>query len=103
TVHTVEEVTLPELTDAFAKEKLHQDSAKAFTDMVEKSIKDQEEQFDRMRRERELMDLIREHTQADIAEELIEDEMRHLIAEWSEQLEAQKVSVEDALKREGKT
>jgi len=102
TAHTVEEVTLPALTDEFAKDKLKQDSAKAFTDMVEKSIKDQEEQFDRMRRERELLDLIRENTQVDIAEELLEDEMRHLISEWSEHLEAQKVSVEDALKREGK-
>lgn len=102
TVHTVEEVTLPELTDAFAKEKLRQESAKAFTDMVEKSIRDQEEQFDRVRRERELLDMIRENTQADVAEELVEDEMRHLIAEWSEHLEAQKVSIEEALKREGK-
>jgi len=102
TVHNVEEVTLPELTDAFAKEKLHQESAKAFTDMIEKSIADQEEQFDRMRRERELMDLIREHTQVEIAEELIDDEMRHLVSEWSEQLAAQKISLEDALKSEGK-
>jgi len=103
TVHTVEEVTLPELTDAFVKEKLHQDSAKQFTDMIEKSIREQEEQFDRMRREKLLLDDIRSRTQVDLAEELIDDEMRHLIGEWSEHLEAQKVSVEDALKREGKT
>lgn len=102
TAHTVEEVKLPELTDEFAKDKLKQDSAKAFTDMVEQSIKDQEEQFDRMRRERELLDLIRENTQVDIAEELLEDEMRHLVNEWSEQLAARKMNLEDALKAEGK-
>lgn len=103
TMHTVEAVTLPEITDEFAKEKLHQESAKAFTDMIEKSIKEQEEQFDRMRREKLLLDDIRSRTQVDLAEELIDDEMRHLVGEWSEHLEAQKVSVEDALKREGKT
>lgn len=103
TMHTVEAVTLPALDDAFAKEKLHQESAKAFTDMVEKSIKEQEEQFDRMRREKLLLDDIRDRTTADIAEELIEDEMRHLVSEWSEHLAAQKVDLEEALKREGKT
>ena len=63
----------------------------------------QEEQFHRMGRERELMDEIRKRTDAEIAEELIDEEMRELIEDWSSKLANQKISMEDALKREGRT
>lgn len=63
----------------------------------------QEEQFDRMRRERELMDEIKKRTDAEIAEELIDEEMRDIVADWSQRLEKQGMSIQDALKKEGKT
>lgn len=103
TVTKVEETKLPELNDTFAKEKLNAPSAAEFRSIVEKSITMQEEQFDRMRRERELMDEIRKRTTVDIAEELLDEEMRGLIDEWSQQLEKQNMTIADALKKEGRT
>ncbi|UPA22322.1 trigger factor [Candidatus Peribacteria bacterium] len=103
TVTKVEETKLPELNDTFAKEKLNAPSAAEFRSIVEKSITMQEEQFDRMRRERELMDEIRKRTDVEIADELLDEEMRGLIDEWSQQLERQNMTIADALKKEGKT
>jgi trigger factor len=102
TVTKVEEVTLPELNDAFAKEKLQSESAQAFKDMIVKSIEDQEVQFANMGRERELMEEIRKRTSGDIAEELIEEEVRGMIDEWAQRLESQGISIADQLKKEGK-
>jgi trigger factor len=103
TVTKVEETKLPELNDAFAKEHLNSETAAGFHEMVTKSITMQEEQFDRMRREQELMEEIRKRTTADIADELLDEEMRGLISEWSEQLEKQNMTIADALKKEGRT
>lgn len=103
TVTKVEETALPELNDAFAKEKLNANSAEDFKAMIEKSITMQEEQFDAMRRERELMDEIRKRTEVEIADELLDEEMRGLIDEWSQRLEQQNMTIADALKKEGKT
>jgi trigger factor len=98
----IEEVKMPELTDAFAKEKLNAESAQAFKDMVEQSIRGQEEQFDRMRREREVMDLIVKNTEADIAPEILDEETRSLIQDWSERLERQGMTIQDWMEREKK-
>jgi trigger factor len=103
TATKIEETKLPELTDAFAKEHLHAETAADFHTMVEKSITMQEEQFDRMNREQQLMDEIRKRTDAEIADELLDEEMRGLIQEWSERLEKQNMTIADALKKEGKT
>ena len=103
TVKNIEETTLPMLDDAFAKEKLGSVSVDAFRSMVEQSMKAQEEQFHRMHRERELMDEIRKRTDAEIAEELIDEELRELVQEWSEHIQKQGVTMEEALKKEGKT
>lgn len=102
-VHTVEDVKTPVFDDAFAKQHLDQPSAQAFRDMVETSIRDQEAQFQRMARERQLLDAIRENTQAELSEELVEQELRALVEEWAERLEQQGRTVEDALKAQGKT
>lgn len=102
-VTRVEETHLPELTDDFAKEKLNSGSAADFRAMIEKSIITQEEQFDRMSRERELMEEIRKRTDVEIADELLDEEMRGMIAEWGERLEKQQMTIADALKKEGKT
>ncbi|HVW66931.1 MAG TPA: trigger factor [Candidatus Peribacteraceae bacterium] len=103
TVTNVEETHLPEFNDAFAKEKLNAPSAAEFKALVEKSIEGQEEQFDRMRRERELMEEIKKRTDVEIADELLDEEMRSLVQEWSDRLEQQGSTIEEALKRENRT
>jgi len=103
TVTKIEQVALPELTDAFAKEKLQAESAQAFRALVESSIQAQEEQFQRMSRERELMDEIRKRTSVDIADELLEEEMRTLIQEWGDRLEQQGTTIQQALAKDNKT
>jgi len=102
TVKKVEQVTLPELNDAFAKEKLQAESAAAFHTMVEQSIVSQEEQFDRMNRERQLMDEIRKRTTVDIADELIEEEVRGMVDEWAGRLEQQGRTIADVLEEQKK-
>lgn len=102
-VRNIEEVELPALTDEFAKDKLRAQSVDAFKQMVTDSVQQQEEQFLRISRERKLMDEIRNRTTADIADELLEEEMRQLIQEWSSRLEQQGVSIRDALEKEGRT
>ncbi len=98
----VEEVKTPELTDELAKEKLNSASAKAFREMVEKSILSQEEQFEAMRRERSAMEEITKRTTAEIAPEILDEETRSLITEWSERLQQQGLTIEDWMKREKK-
>lgn len=103
TVHAVQELTMPTLDDAFAKEKLQAESAAAFREMVETSVRQQEEQFDRMGRERELMDLIRKNTTVEIADELIDEEVRGMINEWAERLEHQGKTIAQVLEEQKKT
>jgi trigger factor len=102
-VEKVEEVTLPELTDDFAKQHLQAESADAFKAMVRDSIAAQEEQFSRMDRERQLMDLIRERTSADIADELLDEEVRAMVEDWSAQLEQQGKTIAQALEEQKRT
>ncbi len=103
TMGTVENVETPAFDDEFAKKELSQPSAQAFREMVEKGLREQEEQFQRMARERKLLDAIRDATQADLPEELVDQELRQLVEEWAMRLEQQGKSVEDALKAQGKT
>jgi trigger factor len=102
-VEKVEEVSLPELTDAFAKEHLQAESADAFKEMVRQSIAAQEEQFSRMDREKQLMDLIRERTTVDIADELLDEEVRAMVEDWSAQLERQGKTIAQALEEQKRT
>lgn len=102
-VEKVEEVTLPELTDAFAKEFLQAETADAFKEMVKQSMAAQEDQFNRMDRERQLMDLIRERTTVDVAEELLDEEVRGMVEDWSAQLEKQGKTIAQALEEQKKT
>lgn len=102
-VQSVESVSTPAFDDAFAKEKLQQPSAQAFREMIERSLREQEEQFRRMSRERTLLDAIRDATQADLPEELVDQELQQLVEEWASRLEQQGKTVEDALKSQGKT
>lgn len=103
TMQKVEEVQMPELTDEFAKEKLQTESAAAFRAMVTESIRSQEEQFSRMTRERALMDEIRKRTTVDIADELIEEEVRGMVEEWAQRLEQQGKTIAEVLEAQKKT
>lgn len=103
TMQLVESVETPAFDDAFAKEHLNHPTAQAFRDMVEKSIKEQETQFKKMGRERQLLDAIRDSAVVDLPEELVDQELRQLVEEWAVRLEQQGKSVEDALKAQGKT
>jgi trigger factor len=101
-IQSVEEVTTPAFDDEFAKKHMDQPSAQAFKDMVASSIKEQEEQFQRMARERQLLDAIRDAAEADLPDELVDQELRQLVEEWAMRLEQQGKTVEDALKAQGK-
>lgn len=103
TVRKVEEVSLPALTDAFAKEKLRAESAKDVRNRIEASLKAQEERWARMERERSLLEEIRKHTQVDLADELIDAEVRSIVEEWSRELEQKGSSIMEYMKKEKKT
>jgi trigger factor len=98
----VEETSLPTLDDAFAKEKLRSESADAFKKMVEQSIVSQEEQFERMRRERELLDEIAKRTDVEIAPEILEEEMRMLIQDFAQRLEERGSNLDEWVKQQNK-
>ncbi len=98
----VEEGALPELNDDFAKEKLNATSAQAFKEMVEQSIRSQEEQMEMMRRERAIMEEIGKRTEADIAPEIVDEEMRSLAQEWNATLEQRGMTLEQWLAQQKK-
>ncbi len=102
-VKTVQEAYLPELTDEFAKTHLQAESADAFKKMVEDSIRSQDEQFARMERERNLLDEIRKRTTVEIADELLDEEVRGMIEEWAEQLQKQGKTIAQALEQQKKS
>lgn len=95
TVTKVEEVQRPELTDAFAKEHLHVESAGAFRKELENSMVLQEERLDRQRREQELMAAIGKATVVDLPKELLEEEVRALLSDMEVQLKRQGKSLQE--------
>ncbi len=103
TVKKVEENELPELTDAFVQKVFGQPTAEALRTRVTSSIRMQEEQHDRMERERKLLEEIRKRTTVDLAEELLETEVGDMVHEWSTRLERQGTTIAEALRKEGKT
>ncbi len=102
-VKAVQEISLPELTDEFAKTHLQSESADAFRATVEQSIRSQDEQFARMERERTLLDEIKKRTSVEIADELLDEEVRGMIEEWAEQLQKQGKTIAQALEQQKKT
>ena len=103
TVKQVEEISLPELTDAFVQEHMQADSVAAFRKEVEDSMKSQESDIERRKAEEEAMEKIREAVQVDLAEELLEDEQRTMFEDIQSQLSRQGMSMEDWLKNTGKS
>lgn len=101
-VAKVEEVCLPELTDALVKEKIGMDSAAAFKKRIEESLQEQEKGSERLRRERLLLDDIRTRTQVDLAPEMIDEELRSILLEVEEDLKRQSKTFADWMKEQGK-
>lgn len=66
-------------------------------------LRAQEEQFARMNRERALMDEIRKRTTAEIADELIEEEVRGMVEEWAQRLEQQGKTIAEVLEQQKKS
>jgi len=95
TVTKVEDVKIPALTDAFAKEHLHVDSAEAFRKELRSSMVAQEERLDHQRREQELMAAIAKATQVNLPKELIEEEERGILSDMEEQLRRQGKSLQE--------
>ncbi|MDD5103538.1 MAG: trigger factor [Candidatus Peribacteraceae bacterium] len=95
TVTRVEEVNVPELTDAFAKEHLHVESAEAFRRELRSSMVAQEEHLDHQRREQELMAAIGKATVVNLPKELVEEEERGILSDMEEQLRRQGKSLQD--------
>ncbi|MDD5026719.1 MAG: trigger factor [Candidatus Peribacteraceae bacterium] len=102
TVKNVEEIEKPPLTDDFAREHLHAQSAAEFHTRIEESMHEQEERVERQRRENELFEMIRKATTVEIAPELIEEEEHDLLADFTERLKGGNLTLEEWLKKSGK-
>lgn len=96
-VTKVEEVILPELTDAFAKQELRADSAADFRKRVEDSMRQQEERLNRQKQEEKLLQMIIDATEVDLAEELVDREANQIGGELMQQLQEQNMSLDDWL------
>jgi trigger factor len=102
TVTKVEEVTIPELTDAFAKEHLHAESAAAFREELRRAMVREEERLERARREQQLFDAIVRATDVDLAPELVEEEAQDILEDLRGELQRQNRTLEDWMKATGK-
>ncbi len=103
TVTDVAEVHMPELTDAFVKEHHMGETAAGFRESLEKNMMEQEQDMERRRRESALFDAVRAATSVDLAPELIEQEARAIAENLGEQLQQQKISLEQWLQSTKKT
>ena len=95
TVTKVEEVTMPTLTDAFAKQNFGEESAAALRTKIKEQMQTQEERIEEQRREQVLLEKIREATHVEIAPELVDEEEQGLIMELQDQLKKQNLTLQD--------
>ncbi len=103
TVKGIAEVHSPAMTDAFVKEHSLGESLEDLKKRVRESMKAQEEQSDRQRRENELFDAILKATQIDLGEEILAHEERQMFAEIERQLTESNQSFEEWMKRTKRT
>lgn len=92
----------PALTDAFVQERFGLSSVADFRSRVEESMRRQEEEVEQQRREQELFEAIRKGVSADLAPELIAEEARTALEEWTERLQRQNLTLEQWLQQAGK-
>ena len=102
TIKSIEEVTLPKLTDEFVKKELQAESEDDFRKKVKEGMQKQEEEVERKRRENLLMEELRKATIVDLAPELIEDEAHALIEELGQQLSQQNLTMAQWIEKSGK-
>ncbi len=103
TLQNVAEVQMPQCTDAFVKEHQLGESLADLEGRIEKTLKDQDAQTDRSRREKELFEGIRTATSIDLAPELIAHEERMIFDEVASNLEREKTTMEEWLKQTNRT
>ncbi len=102
-VKTVEEVIMPELTDAFVKEKMQMENAAALRDRIRSAMQEQEDRIEKQRREGALFEAILKATSVELADELIEDEFRALIEDFAGSLKEQGTTLEQWMEKSKKT
>ena len=103
TVQKVEAISLPELTDAFAKEHLQVESVAELKRRVREPMEKREEELQRRKAEEEAFEKIREATTVELVPELVADEKEALLDDLAEQLKRQNMGFEEWMKRTGKT
>lgn len=100
-VESVMNVTLPELTDAFVKERFGLQSAAEMRTEIRTSLTQENEKLERQRREQAFFDALRDAVRVDLAPALVQAEERVLLNDLIEQLSAQKRTLEEWLKESG--
>lgn len=98
TVESVMNVVLPELTDAFVKERFGLQSAAEMRTEIRGSLTQENEKLERQRREQAFFDALRDAVRVDLAPTLVQAEERVLLNDLVEQLNAQKRTLEEWLK-----
>ncbi len=102
TMKNVASVVEPTLTDEFTKDKLGTPTAAEFRAQVEKNISAQDERYESQRREHALLDLIRNATTVELAQELIESETQGLLNDLADRLQQQGQTLAQWVKASGK-
>jgi trigger factor len=102
-VKGVAEVTRPELTDAFAAEKLSLPTAAAVREAAESTIRNHRASTERMERENAYFDALANAVDADLADELVEEEMGGLAEQHAQRLQESGMTHDDWLARTKKT
>jgi len=103
TVKDIAEVKMPELTDEFAQKELQSKDVADFKKQIEDSMLQQEITLEHQRRERILMDEIAKCTSVDLPQELIDEETKQMVGEFSQQLQQQGMTIESWMTHSGKT
>lgn len=102
-VNDINEVRMPDFTDAFVKEHHLGESVSDLEKKIEQTLLDQRKRDDKVRRREELLDAIRSAAAVDLAPELIAHEERMIFDEIERNLEAEKTGMDDWLRRTNRT
>jgi trigger factor len=102
TVKDIAEINMPELNDEFAQKELQSKDVADFKKQISDSMLQQEITVEHQRRERILMDEIVKCTTVELAEELISEETKQMVGEFSQQLQQQGMTMETWMTQSGK-
>lgn len=103
TIKDIAEVSMPELNDEFAKKELQSNNVADFKKQIENSMMEQEITLEHQRRERIFMDEIAKCTIVELPQELIDEETKQMVGEFSQQLQQQGMTIEAWMTHSGKT